>query len=57
MKTHALTATEYQRRMAMRELVLSTGHAVIEFLEYITPFIGIGAGAMLTWFCICLLLV
>lgn len=57
MKAHTMTATEYQRRMAMRELILSTGHAVIEFLEYITPFIGIGAGAMLTWFAICLLLV
>ena len=57
MKAHTMTATEYKRRMAMRELILSTGHAVIEFLEYITPFIGIGAGAMLTWFAICLLLV
>ena len=41
MKAHTMTATEYQRRMAIRELILSTGHAVIEFLEYITPFIGI----------------
>lgn len=57
MKAHTMTATEYQRRMAQREMVLSIGHAVFEILEYITPFIGIGAGAMLTWFCICLLLV
>ena len=57
MKTNTMTATEYRRRMAQREMVLSIGHAVIGFMELITPFIGIGIGAMLTWFCVCLLLV
>ncbi|MBO6293239.1 MAG: hypothetical protein J6N51_13450 [Selenomonas sp.] len=57
MKTNTMTAAEYRHRMAQREMVLSIGHAVIDFLEYITPFIGIGVGAMLTWFCMCLLLV
>ena len=54
---NTMTATEYHHRMAQREMVLTIGHAAIDFLEYITPFIGIGAGAMITWFCICLLLV
>ena len=49
--------TASQRRMAQREMVLTIGHAVIDGLEYIPSLIEIGAGAMLTWFCICLLLV
>ena len=57
MKANILTATEYRHRMAQREMVLTIGHAVIDFLGFIAPYIGIGAGAMLTWFFICLLLV